>query len=162
MPTKTCPECGASFTCGSDSPAPCWCASLPQIVQMTPGRDCLCPACLTREIDSRLQLHQLECDRASPFEAVKSRWLWRPVPDRPGRFALETSNAALAPADICGGTPPRTRDVYPTERGPLSLSRYPEGALLSLQTRDGRHEHILCTAEALDDCLREYGIPAGR
>jgi len=49
--TKTCEECGASFTCAR-ADQPCWCES----VQLSPESratlrasflDCLCPACLT-------------------------------------------------------------------------------------------------------------------
>ena len=158
MPTKTCPECGAQFTCGSDSPEPCWCASLPQIVEMTPGRDCLCPACLTREIENRVQLHQLECERVTPIEALKSRWQWLPVPDRPGQFTLESSNDRLAPANLWGGLPPAVVDVYSTPQGQLQLTRYPEGALVSLLSADGRQRHLLCEPDALDQCLREFGV----
>ena len=158
MPVKTCPECGSQFTCGSDSPEPCWCASLPRIVEMATGRDCLCPACLTREIENRVQLHQLECGKVTPIEALKSRWRWLPVPGHPGRFSLESSNDRLSVTDLWGGPPPVAVDVYSTPEGQLQLSRYPEGALVSLLADDGRQRHLLCESDALDECLREFGV----
>jgi hypothetical protein len=161
MPTKTCPECGTSFTCGSDSPEPCWCASLPQIVEMTLGRDCLCPACLTREIESRVQLHQLECAKASPFAVLKRTWMWWPVTEHEGRFTLDSPNVSLSPADMWGGQPPVAVDVYASDHGKVHLARYPEGALVSLETRSPRgrrYQHWLCEPAAIDECLEELGV----
>jgi hypothetical protein len=161
MPTKTCPECGSPFTCGSDSPEPCWCANLPLIVEMTPGRDCLCPACLTREIENRVQLHQLECERTSPYALLKKTWRWCPVEEYPGRFTLESPNISLSPADLWGGQPPVAVDVYASDHGSVHLARYPEGALVSLEIRSRRgrqYQHWLCEPTALDECLRELGV----
>jgi hypothetical protein len=160
MPTKTCPQCGAPFTCGSDSPEPCWCAAMPQIVEMTPGRDCLCPACLTREIERRVQLHQLECEQET-IRMLKTTWLWWPVEEHPGRFTLESPNVALRPADMWGAHPPGAVDVYSTDGGKVHLGRYADGALVSLEvrTRRGRrYQHWLCEPGALDECLRELGV----
>ena len=50
--TKTCSECGATFSCG---PAPgnerCWCDELPPLdPNKFPGRDCLCSQCLAKAV----------------------------------------------------------------------------------------------------------------
>jgi hypothetical protein len=49
---KTCPRCGAAFTC--DLSGHCWCmdeaARLPMPVE---GGDCLCPSCLRAEAARR-------------------------------------------------------------------------------------------------------------
>jgi hypothetical protein len=45
-----CARCGAPFRCGMQAgEAHCWCADLPAIAPKL-GRDCLCRACLEREI----------------------------------------------------------------------------------------------------------------
>lgn len=48
MKSKTCPKCGAAFTCGQDE-ATCWCAGAEyKVVRKIPAQygDCLCPGCL--------------------------------------------------------------------------------------------------------------------
>ncbi|HEY2338674.1 MAG TPA: cysteine-rich CWC family protein [Burkholderiales bacterium] len=48
---KRCARCGTPFTCGADEPH-CWCENLPPL-EPVPGRDCLCRACLEREVRER-------------------------------------------------------------------------------------------------------------
>ncbi len=45
---KTCPRCGANFTCGpSEGKERCWCDELPPTnLSAAPGNQCLCPECL--------------------------------------------------------------------------------------------------------------------
>jgi hypothetical protein len=41
-----CSSCNALFTCGMrESSEPCWCAALPPLQTIEPGKDCLCPEC---------------------------------------------------------------------------------------------------------------------
>lgn len=42
--TKTCPDCGAAFSCGGA----CWCAVLPPVFPVTEHAACYCPGCLAR------------------------------------------------------------------------------------------------------------------
>jgi hypothetical protein len=52
---KTCQSCGKSFLCGpSTLDGKCWCSELPHIMQIESGKDCLCQACLEKEIDRKL------------------------------------------------------------------------------------------------------------
>ena len=52
---KVCPACGASFTCGATGgQLQCWCCDLPHIMEMNLNAGCLCPTCLRREIDRRV------------------------------------------------------------------------------------------------------------
>jgi hypothetical protein len=47
---KTCPGCQNTFdssTCNSGS---CWCDKYPSIIELVPGRDCLCEVCLKAEV----------------------------------------------------------------------------------------------------------------
>jgi hypothetical protein len=41
---KTCPRCGARFTCCA--PNACWCADFPPLAAVQAESDCLCPKCL--------------------------------------------------------------------------------------------------------------------
>ncbi len=53
--TKTCATCGAAFTCGPGTGADaesCWCEAVP-LVEIEPGADCFCPACLTARTVAR-------------------------------------------------------------------------------------------------------------
>jgi general secretion pathway protein G len=43
---KTCPGCGARFSC--HAPNACWCAVFPPLAGVRAGFDCLCPECLGR------------------------------------------------------------------------------------------------------------------
>ena len=49
-----CSACGASFHCGRDDPAGCWCARLPTLPpdRYATAADCLCEACLRRMLDA--------------------------------------------------------------------------------------------------------------
>ena len=50
---KTCPACGDEFACKAGG---CWCDHFPPLPPSTgPVTDCLCPECLTLEIDRRRQ-----------------------------------------------------------------------------------------------------------
>lgn len=59
MEQKRCDGCGASFGCGS-AEGRCWCAGLPQVLPLPDaGKDCLCPACLEREVAGRIRIVSL-------------------------------------------------------------------------------------------------------
>lgn len=51
---RTCPRCGASFTCeleaGGDT---CWCMALPPIAPVPASGGCLCPDCLRTDLAAR-------------------------------------------------------------------------------------------------------------
>ncbi|MBL8118842.1 MAG: cysteine-rich CWC family protein [Anaerolineae bacterium] len=54
-PQKTCPRCGASFTCGvAAAQSHCWCFDLPNVhpLQSNEYTGCLCPSCLRERIAS--------------------------------------------------------------------------------------------------------------
>lgn len=53
--SKTCPSCGAEFSCGATDSEPCWCNALPPLKTVTPDHDCLCPACLKKKIQEQSQ-----------------------------------------------------------------------------------------------------------
>jgi SAM-dependent methyltransferase len=48
---KNCIECGSDFNCGNET-ADCWCASLPAVLPLTEGAQCLCPDCLQQKIET--------------------------------------------------------------------------------------------------------------
>jgi len=53
-PTR-CGRCGDEFGCGVKAATPCWCASLPTLVQIDPAvATCLCPACLARALAAQV------------------------------------------------------------------------------------------------------------
>ncbi|MCX8114464.1 MAG: cysteine-rich CWC family protein [Burkholderiaceae bacterium] len=49
-----CARCGASFRCGIDDSAGCWCARLPAapLDRLDAGAGCLCPDCLAAVVGS--------------------------------------------------------------------------------------------------------------
>jgi hypothetical protein len=55
---RTCPRCGASFTCGiAAGEAHCWCFDLPNVIWIDDEKvneGCLCPACLRDAIKTAL------------------------------------------------------------------------------------------------------------
>jgi len=56
--TKHCASCGVGYSCGPVSGAEhCWCNELPHVALNTKYEDCLCPACLDREI-TKAQIHK--------------------------------------------------------------------------------------------------------
>lgn len=50
--SKVCVNCGIPFSCYTSG---CWCADLPAIMPMENITDCLCPNCLTAEINRKLE-----------------------------------------------------------------------------------------------------------
>jgi hypothetical protein len=55
-PESRCARCGAPFTCGMQAGSePCWCASLPSLETVVPGRGCLCRECLADELSASRQ-----------------------------------------------------------------------------------------------------------
>jgi hypothetical protein len=65
---KSCSRCGESFLCGpAAGKAHCWCADLPRVMPLDFKQDCLCPACLRSEIESRTAA-RAAADRAGAAE----------------------------------------------------------------------------------------------
>jgi hypothetical protein len=50
---KVCPECKTAFGCFTSE---CWCDELPNIVPLDASRGCMCPACLEKVIDKKIEL----------------------------------------------------------------------------------------------------------
>lgn len=68
--TKLCPECHARFTCGATAgQLHCWCCDLPHIMEMNASAGCLCPTCLRREIDRRMQGALGDSQKSTPPSA---------------------------------------------------------------------------------------------
>lgn len=51
---KVCAQCGATFTCGPQTPGTdCWCDEVPNVLPLkAPADGCLCPACLDATISN--------------------------------------------------------------------------------------------------------------
>jgi hypothetical protein len=47
---KKCPNCGEAFQCNLEQH--CWCFDLPHIPMPAESKGCLCPACLSKEIEA--------------------------------------------------------------------------------------------------------------
>ena len=47
---KNCTECGVAFECQNESRG-CWCESLPAVLPLAEGAQCLCPDCLKAKIE---------------------------------------------------------------------------------------------------------------
>ncbi|HVZ80064.1 MAG TPA: cysteine-rich CWC family protein [bacterium] len=50
--TKTCGRCGGKFPCHAKTGG-CWCEKLPALPKSIPDCDCLCPACLEKELKAQ-------------------------------------------------------------------------------------------------------------
>ena len=50
--TKTCGRCGQKFPCHAKIGG-CWCEKLPILPKAIPDCDCLCPACLEKELKAQ-------------------------------------------------------------------------------------------------------------
>jgi SAM-dependent methyltransferase len=48
---KICPECSSVLECCNDTRG-CWCESLPAVMPLTEGAQCLCPACLREKTEA--------------------------------------------------------------------------------------------------------------
>jgi len=58
-PTKICPECRMTFTCGQQEGA-CWCNIFPAIMPMDEQQGCLCPGCLKKMIKNKIEAFTVE------------------------------------------------------------------------------------------------------
>jgi hypothetical protein len=69
---KNCSACGATFTCGPESPQEkCWCDDLPMVsMAIINDQGCLCPECLSQAI-SNSKSSRLD-DAAAPSSAETS------------------------------------------------------------------------------------------
>lgn len=54
---SVCPKCQATVSCGARSVGQpqCWCAALPAVLPVIAGESCLCPACLSQAVQTRLR-----------------------------------------------------------------------------------------------------------
>lgn len=47
---KACPSCQTVFDCNTCNSGRCWCDKYPMIIELIPGRECLCEPCLKAEV----------------------------------------------------------------------------------------------------------------
>lgn len=61
MEQKICDRCGAAFGCGRRAAGgSCWCAEMPQVMPLPVSvGDCLCPACLEKDVAGRIRIVSL-------------------------------------------------------------------------------------------------------
>jgi hypothetical protein len=50
---KICPRCKSVFSCFDEN---CWCSKLPPVMPLSENSECLCPACLEKEIEKKVRL----------------------------------------------------------------------------------------------------------
>lgn len=63
---KTCSRCKKTFSCYSTG---CWCSELPQVMPFPGAEDCMCPDCLKKEIDKRMNEVGVQSITPSPIFA---------------------------------------------------------------------------------------------
>ena len=57
LKTKHCSQCGKAFICGTDKEnSTCWCDTFPHIGQIDGINNCLCPACLKKQMKEKIGL----------------------------------------------------------------------------------------------------------
>ncbi|MCB2201064.1 cysteine-rich CWC family protein [bacterium] len=54
-PRRTCPQCGAAFTCDlAAGKKDCWCTAFPPLMPLDENaKECLCPECLKKAIKEK-------------------------------------------------------------------------------------------------------------
>jgi hypothetical protein len=93
------------------------------------------------------------------FDAIMSRWPWRPIPNCPGRFVLSSGRSSLAPSEIVlASVGAITEHVIPATADPVVVAEFEDGGLISYRKPDGAFIHTLNTIEGLDRKLRQLGI----
>ena len=93
------------------------------------------------------------------FDAIMSRWPWRPIPNCPGRFVLASGRSLLAPSEIVPDpTGAITEHVVTSAPDLIVVTAFENGGLISYRKPDGAFVHTLNTIEGFDRKLRQLGI----
>lgn len=72
---KQCSQCGSTLSCSAAESSSCWCMDFPNVLPTDAQADCLCPQCLLKAIQSKvnleidvIEIHQTAPERATQFQ----------------------------------------------------------------------------------------------
>lgn len=93
------------------------------------------------------------------FQALLSRWSWRPIGNCPGRLIFAAGPTPLPPGQIAGDNAAvATTYTVAAARDPVIVVPFVDGGLISYLRRDGTYVHTLNTPEGFARKLAQLGI----
>ena len=92
------------------------------------------------------------------LSALFDRWVWRPIPNCPGRYVLAGGPSATRPEDMVPGAYGGSEHVCVTARDPVIVTPLDDGGLISYRKADGMFLHTLNTREGFERKLCQLGI----
>jgi hypothetical protein len=91
------------------------------------------------------------------FSTLFNRFLWRPIPNCPGRYVLAAGPVATPPKDIFPSGH-STEHVCVTAKDPVIVTPFEDGGLITYRKADGMFLHTLNTREGFERKLHQLAI----
>ena len=92
------------------------------------------------------------------FADVKARWVWRPIPNCPGRFVFAQGPTNISPGDLAKSPIHVTEHIVATATDPVVVAVFADGGLISYRKQNGSYLHTLNSREGLERKLQQLGI----
>lgn len=92
------------------------------------------------------------------FDELKSKWIWRPIRNCPGRFILLDFDVNTAPDEIAGADITWSEFRVESARDIVIVGRMCDGGMISYRRKDGTYLHTLNTVAGFERKLTELGI----
>jgi len=70
---KTCHSCNTVFSCYIEN---CWCKELPPIMAISEETDCICPECLKKAIDEKLENDHKKMIEGLDYYIENANWVF--------------------------------------------------------------------------------------
>lgn len=93
------------------------------------------------------------------FDELHSRWQWKPIPNCPGRFVLDSEDRHIMLDTLLGRTVDVQAFASKKARDRVLIVRLEDGGLISYAREDGSIVHTLNTPEGFTRKLADLGIP---
>ena len=96
------------------------------------------------------------------FDALKNRWVWKPMRSCPGRYILSGTEFNGSPYDLLGAQAKLDEFQVDAAEDPVVVARLAQGGgLISYRRGDGGYVHTLNTEEGFRRKLDQLGIRFG-
>lgn len=92
------------------------------------------------------------------FEELRSKWIWIPIRNCPGRFIWRGNTKNLSPAEVAGEEIMLNEFKVEKAADTVIVGRISDGGLISYRKADGSYLHTLNTAEGFERKLAQLGI----
>lgn len=92
------------------------------------------------------------------FNTLMAQWVWRPIRNCPGRFALDHHDRTLPLETLAGAGALAREFTVPNARDKVLVLPIVGGGLISYQRQDGTFVHTLNTSEGFARKLAQLGI----